>query len=133
VRREQGQKIGEHSPRPQTPPPALRPRTPEPRPPLRTPETHTLTGLEFLDIVTQQKPRPAAPTLQETEVAGNIPDIDVEQQLLGELAGGDSLPDGRLPDVPLPDVPLSDVPLPDVPLRDVPLLEPHPDCSVGDE
>jgi len=77
----------------------------------------------------------------------------VEQQLLGESAGGDGLPDGLLldipltdvplpnvplPDVPLPDVPLPDVPLPhvalpDVPLPDIPLPESRQDGSVGEE
>jgi len=68
--------------------------------------------------VTPQKPRPAAQTLREAEAAGNTPDVDVEQQLLGESAGGDSLPD---------------VPLPDVPLPDVPIPEARPDDSVGEE
>ena len=54
--------------------------------------------------------------------------MDVDQQLLIESAGGDSLPD-----VPLPDVPLPDVSLPDVPLANVPLPEPRPDGSVGEE
>jgi hypothetical protein len=40
------------------------------------------------------KPRPAARTLREAEAAGNTLDVDMEQQLLGESAGGDSLPDG---------------------------------------
>jgi len=88
--------------------------------------------------VTPQIPRPAAPTLREAEAAGNTSDVDVEQQLPGESAGGDSLPDVPLPDVPLPDVPLPDVPLldvplPDVPLPDVPLHEARPDGSVGEE
>jgi len=74
-------------------------------------------------LVTPQKPRPAALTLREAEAAGNTSDVDVEQQLLGESAGGDSLPD----------VPLPDVPLPDVPLPDVPLGEGRPDDSVGEE
>jgi hypothetical protein len=75
-----------------------------------------------------QKPRPAAPTLREAEAAGNTSDVNVELQLLGESAGGDSLPD-----VPLTDVPLPDVPLPYVPLPDVPLPEERPDGSVGEE
>jgi hypothetical protein len=96
-----------------------------------------------LGLVTPQKPRPAAPTLGEAEAARNTSDVDVEQQLLGESAGGDSLPDLPLPDVPLPDVPLPHVPLPDVPLPDVPLPdvalpdiplpETRPDASVGKE
>jgi len=138
----------EHTPRPQPPAPAPPPQTPEPPPQPRTPETHTLSGLEFFGLVTPQKPRPAARTLREDEAAGNTSDVDVEQQLLGESAGGDGLPDGPLPDVPLPDVPLPDVPfpdvplpdvplpnvpLPDVPLPDVPLPEARPDGSVGEE
>ena len=78
-------------------------------------------------LVMPKKPRPAAPTLREAEAAGNTSDVDVDQQLLGELAGGDSLPD-----VPLPDVPLPDVTLPHVPLRDVPLPEVHPEGLVGE-
>ena len=93
--------------------------------------------------MTQQKPRPAAPTLRESEAAGNTSDVDMELQLLGESACGYSLPqvppsdvplpDVPLPDVPLPDVPPPDVPLPNVPLPDVPLPEPRPDGSVGGE
>jgi hypothetical protein len=71
--------------------------------------------------VTPQKPRPAVPTLREAEAAGNTWDVDVNQQLRIESAGGDSLSDVPLPDVPLPDVPFHDVPLPDVPPPDVPL------------
>jgi len=47
---EQGQEMCEYTPRPQTP----RPETPEPRPRPRTPETHPLSGLEHLGIVTPQ-------------------------------------------------------------------------------
>jgi len=135
---EQGQEMREHTPWPQPPAPAPQPHTPEPPPRPRTAETHTLSGLESMGLVTPQKPRPAAPTLREAEAAGNPADVDVEQQLLGQLAGGDGLPDGplpdvRLPDVPLPDIPLPDVPLPDVPLPDVPLPEARPDGSVGEE
>jgi len=130
---EQGQEIRKHTPWPQPLAPAPRPQTPEPPPWPQTPETHTLSGLEFLRPLTPQKPRPVAPTLQEAEAAGNTSDVNVEQQLLGESAGGDSLPDGPLPDVPLPDVPLPDVPLPDVPLLDGPLHEACPDGPVGEE
>jgi len=133
---EQGQKMRE--PRPQPPAPAPRPHTPEPRPQPRTPQTHPLSALQHLGLVTPQKPRPAVPTLRESEAAGNTSDVDVNQQLLIESAGDDSLSDVPLPDiplldVPLPDVPLPDVPLPDVPLPDVPLPEVHPDGSVGEE
>jgi len=68
------------------------------------------------------------PTLQEAEAAGNTSDVDVDQQLLGELGGGNSLPDVFHPDIYLPDAPLSDAPLPDAPLP-----EAHPDYSVGKE
>jgi hypothetical protein len=135
---EQGQEMREHTPRAQPPAPAPRPQTPEPSPRPRTPETHTLSGLEFLGLVTPQTPCPAALTLRDDESAGNTSDVHVEQQLLGESEGGDRLhnvplPDVPLPDVPIRDVPLPDIPLPDVPLPDVPLLEARPDGSVGEE
>jgi len=62
--------------------------------------------------VTPQKPRPAVPSLEETEAAGNTSDVDVDvdQQLLIGSAGGDILHDVALPNVPLPVVPLRDVP-----------------------
>jgi len=110
---EQCQEMREHTPRPQPPAPAPRPQTPDPRPRPRTPETHPLSGLEHLGLVTPQKPRPAVPTQREAEAAGNTSDVDVDQQLLIESAGGDSLPDVPLPDVPLP--------------------EARPDGSVGEE
>jgi len=56
-----------------------------------------------LGLITPQTPRPAAPTLREAEPAGNTSDVDVDKQLLGELAGGESFPDVPLPDVPLPE------------------------------
>jgi len=98
--------------------------------------------------VTLQKPRKGAPTLREAEAASNTTDVDVEQQLLVESAGGDSLSDVllsyvplpdvllldvTLPDVPVPDVPLSDVLLPDVPLPDVPHHEAPQHGSVGEK
>jgi hypothetical protein len=83
--------------------------------------------------VTPQKPRPAVPTLREAEEAGHPLDVDVNQQLLIESAGGDSLSVIPHPNVPLPDVPLPDVPLPDLPPADVPLTEVRPDGSVGEE
>jgi len=129
---EQCQEMHEHTPRPQPPAPAPRPQTPDPRPQPRTPETHSLSGLEHLGLVTLQKPRPAVPTQREAEAAGNTSDVDVDQQLLIESAGGNNLPDIPLPDVSLPDVPVPDVPLPDVPLPDVPLPEASPDGLVGE-
>jgi hypothetical protein len=145
---EQGQEMHEHTPRPQPPAAAPWPPTLEPRPRPRNQETDTLTGLEFMGLRTQQNPRPAAPTLRIAKAAGNISDLDVEQQLLGEMAGGDSLPDVRPPvvppankplpnvpllDVPLPNVPLRDVPLPHVPISNVPLSEARPDGWVREE
>lgn len=60
--------------------------------------------------MTPQKPRPGVPTLQEDEAAGITSDMDVDmdvdQQLVSEWAGGDSLRDVPLPEVPIPDVPL---------------------------
>ena len=120
---EQGQKMREHTPRPQPPAPASRPLTLERRPRPRTPETHPLTGLEDLGLLTSQKPQPVVPKLQEAEAARNTSDVDVNQQLLIESAGGDSLSD----------VPLADVPLPDVAFPDVALPEVRPDGSVGKE
>jgi hypothetical protein len=133
-----GQEMRQHTPRHQLPAPAPGPHTPEPRPRPQTPETYPLSGPEFLRLVTSQKSRPAAPTLRQTEAAGNISDVDVEQQLLSESAGSNSLlnvhlPDVPLPDVPLPDVPLPHVPLPDVPLPDLPLREACPEGLVSEE
>jgi len=76
---DQGQEMRESTPWPQPPAPAPRPQTPEPPPQPRTPETHALSGLEFLGLVTPQKPRPVAPTLQQAEAAGITLDVDVEQ------------------------------------------------------
>jgi len=120
---EQVQELREHTTQPQRPAPAPRPQTPEPRPLPRTPETHPLSGLEHLGLVTPQKPRLAVPTLREAEAAGNTSAVDVDQQLVIESAGGDSLPGVPLPDVSLPDIPLPNVPLPNVPIPYVRLPE----------
>jgi len=150
---EQGQEMREHTPRWQPLVSAPRLQTVEPPPWPRTPETHTLSGLEILGLVTPQYPRLAALTLRDAEAAEDTSDVDVEQQLLGVSPGGNSFPDVprtdvHLPDVPLPDVPLLDVPLPDVPLPDVsipdvplsnvtvpdvPLPEACPDGLVGEQ
>jgi len=45
------------------------------------------------------------PTVRGSEAARETSDVDVDQQLLSELAGGDILPVVVLPDVPIPDVP----------------------------
>jgi len=84
--------------------------------------------LEFLGLVNPQQPRPAAQILREAEAARNTSDVEVDQQLLSESAGGHSLPN-----VPLPNVPLPIVPLPNVPLPNVTLPEACPDVSVGEE
>jgi hypothetical protein len=73
------------------------------------------------------------PTFRDDEAAGNSSDVDVDQQLVGKLACGDSLPDVPLPDIPLPDVPLAHVPLPDVPLPNVRLPGVSLDGLVGKE
>ena len=116
-----GQEAWEHTPRPLPPVPAPRPQTAPRRPPPRTPETHTLTGLEFLELLSSQKPHVAAPTLRESEAAGNILGGDMEQQLPGQSACDDYLTNVRLADVPLPNVALHNVPIPDVPLPNIPL------------
>jgi len=48
-----------------------------------------------------EKPRPAVPTLREVESAGNTLDVDVDQQLLGKSAVGNSLPYVLLPEARL--------------------------------
>jgi len=144
---EQGQEMHVHTPRPEPPAPAPRPKAPGPaprpwtpghRPRPQTPETHTLIRLHFLGHLTPPIPRPAKPTQRKAEAAGNSSDVDVEQQLLDESAGGDNLTNVPLPDVPPPDVPFAklprpNVPLPQVPLPDVTLSEECPDGSVGED
>jgi hypothetical protein len=73
--------------------------------------------------VTPQRPRPPVPTLREAEAAGNTLDVDVDQQLWIESAGGDSVSDVPLPDVSRPNVHPHDVPLPAA----------HPDGAVGED
>jgi len=109
---EQGQKMREHTPWPQPQAPDPRPWNLEPTPRPSTPETHALRGLEFLGLVTPQKPLPAGSTLPEAEAAENTSDVDVDQQLRSESACGDSLSDVPLPVDPLPDASLLDVCLP---------------------
>jgi len=97
VRPEQGQKMHGHTPRPQPPPWS---EISDPRPQPRTLETHSLSGLEHLGLVTVQYFCPVVPTLREPETAESIFNVDVDQQLLIELAGGHSLHDIPLPDAP---------------------------------
>jgi len=102
---EPGQEICEYTPQPQPPAQAPQPQTPESHPQPRTPETHPLSGLKHLGVATAQKYHLAVPTLREAEAAGNTLDVDVDEQLLIESVGGDSLPSVSLPDVPLPEAP----------------------------
>jgi len=101
---EQHQEMREDTSQRQPPAPAPRPQMLKPYPQPWSPETHPLSGLEFLGLVTPEKPRPAAPTLQEAEAAGITTDVYLDEQLLSELAGGN-----RLPDVPHLNVPLCEV------------------------
>jgi hypothetical protein len=123
----------EHTPPPQSASPAPQPQTTEPRPRPRTLETHPLSGLEHLGRMTLQKLYTAVPTFREARAAGNTSDVDLDQQLLIELASDRSLPDVPPPNVLLSDVPLSHVPVPDVPSHDVVLPGACPDRFVGEE
>jgi hypothetical protein len=100
---EESQELREHTPRPQPPAPAPRQQTQAPRPRPHTLETDHLSRVEHLGLGTPQKPRPAVPTLQQAEAPGNTSHVDVDQQLLDELADGDSLPNVLLPDALLPE------------------------------
>jgi hypothetical protein len=95
---EQGQEMRVHTPQRQPPVTAPQPQPLEPTPRLRTTETHSLSQLEFSGLRTPQKHSPVAPTLRESEAAGNTSEVDVEQQLLDETAAGDGLPNVRLPE-----------------------------------
>jgi len=99
----QGQNMGEHTPRPQPRAPAPQPQSLEPFPRPQTPETHPLSRPEHLGLVTPETPCPAVPTLRGAEAARDTSDVDVDQQLLIEWAGGHSLPYVPLADVPLPE------------------------------
>jgi len=118
VLHEKGQEMRMHTAWPQPPVPAPRPQTPEPCPRPLTPETHPLSGWEYLELVTPPKPHHVVPTLWEAEVARYTSDVDVDQQLVGKAAGGESVPGVSLPNVPLPDATLHEACL---------------DCSVGEE
>jgi hypothetical protein len=61
-----------------------------------------MSGLEHLGLVMVQEPRPAMPNLREVEAARNTTNVDVNQQLLIESAGDDSLSDVQLHNVHLP-------------------------------
>jgi len=45
----------------------------------------------------------AVPTLQEAEAARNTSNVDLDQQRLDKVSGGDSLPDVPLPEGPHPE------------------------------
>ena len=111
---EQGQVMRDNTTQPQPPVPARRPQTTEPPPRPRTLETHTMSGLEFLWLVTPQKPHPAMTTRRDANAAGNTSDIDMELEILCESAGGNNFNNSPLTDVSLPDVPLPNVALPNV-------------------
>jgi hypothetical protein len=106
---EQGQEMRDDTSRPHPPAHAPQPHSLEPCSRPRTPETHPLNGLEHSGLEMPQKPRPAEPSLLEAEAAGTTSDVDVDQQVLGESACCDSLPDVPLPDIPLPDVALPEM------------------------
>jgi len=74
---EQRQENRKHTSWPQPQAPAPRLQTSEPRPWPRTPETHPLSGMEYLGLVTPQKSHPAEPTQPEVEVVRNTSDVDV--------------------------------------------------------
>jgi len=93
---EQGQEMHQHTPQPKTPQPHTQPQTAE---------TDPLCRQEHLGMVTPQNPCLAVPTVRAAEAAGNTSDMDVNQQLVMESAGGDCLSDVPLPDVHHPDVP----------------------------
>jgi hypothetical protein len=86
---------------PQPRAPAPWPETPERRPQPRTPETHLITGLEHLRLMTLQRPPLAVPTLGEAEAASSTLDVDVQKQLLRESAGSNCLSNVSHPDAPL--------------------------------
>jgi len=118
VLREHGQVMCEHTARPQHPVSARLIQTTEPRPPPQTPASYLLSGLEDLGFVMTETPCTAVPNLRIAQGAGNTSDVDVDQQLLTEWAGGDSL---------------HNVHLPKIPPADITLLEAQPDGSVGEE
>jgi len=134
---EQGQVMRNQFSRPQLASPAPWQQCPARSPRPRTVEIYTLSGLEFVVLVTPLKPRAEATTLRAAEAAGNSSDIAVEEQQLSDSACGNILYDEpqldvSLPDVPPLDVPLLDVPHADVPLSDVPLTDvPPPDISLS--
>ena len=101
---QQWPEMRERTPPPQPLAPAPRPRTVEPRPLPRPPETHPLSGMQHMRLVTPSKPRLVVPKLHEAETTQNTSEVDEDQQLLSESAGGDCLPDGPLLDVPLPNI-----------------------------
>jgi hypothetical protein len=130
---EQSQEMCRYTQWPQPLAPDTPPQILEPCPQPRTQVTDLLCDVELLVLGMAQKPRPAVQTQQESEVAKQTMDVDMEQQRLCELAGGDILTDILLPDGPLPDVPLPDDHLPIVPLPNVPVTDARQDGLVGEE
>jgi len=99
---EQDQEMRQNTPRLQSTATDSQPHTLGSHPRSRTPETHPLGGLHFLGFVMPQKPDPAVPTLVEAGTCRKTSDMNVDHQQLGELVGGDSLPDLPLSNIPLP-------------------------------
>jgi len=106
---QQGKERHKHTPWLQPLAPAPRAQTLEPHPQLRTPETHPPSGQGHMGLVRPHKPRPAVPTLRDAEVTRKSLDVDMDQQLLGESAGGDSVLYVPVPDDPLPNASLPEV------------------------
>jgi hypothetical protein len=73
--------------------------------------------------MTPEKPCPAVQIMSEAEATGKTSDAVVDQELVIESVGCNSLPD----------VPLAVVSLPDVPIPDVPFPAACPDRSFGEE
>jgi hypothetical protein len=109
---EECQEKHEHTLQAQPAAPAPCPQTPERRPQPRTPETYPLSWLDHLGQVTTEKPLAGELTLRPSKAVGNTSkvalDVDQDQQMLTESAGGNSLSNG-----PLPKGPVSNLPVPE--------------------
>jgi hypothetical protein len=84
--------------------------------------------MQFLRLEIPPKRGTVQATPRQAKAAGIMLDVNVEKQLLGELADSDSLCD-----VILQDVPFLDVPLPYVPFPNILLPAAHTEGSVGDK
>jgi len=95
------QEMWEHTPWPQPPVPAPWLPTLDPRPSPWSLENFTFCVLELFGLLMLQNPHLAVPTLNEAEAAGTTSHVDVDQQPLGESAGGNRLPNVLLPSIHL--------------------------------